>query len=213
METLNIYLLRHGRPDYPYEGKIYYGSTDYPLSEEGKKQAERVHRDLAKIDFNGIYASPMKRAQETTKIVFPDNFNDVVTVDDFREIDFGSWETKRFDEISKETWDSVYGIPGRTFDLSAPPGGERLLDVQRRVIPAFNNVLTKHKSGNIVISAHNGVIWSIVSHVLKIPLREIFFYNMDYCGIHVLSGKGNFIKLKRFNWNSELNHNHDRRII
>ncbi|MEG2019076.1 MAG: histidine phosphatase family protein [Synergistaceae bacterium] len=210
--SLNIFLLRHGKPDFPHNGMVYYGSTDYPLSEEGFAQARRVQGDLKDVVFDKIYVSPMTRAKQTTEIVFPHLYKEAITVDDFREISFGTWEGKTFDEVRSE-WDEVYGVPNTTFDRCTPPGGETLFEVQQRVLSKFNEILEENKSGNIVISAHNGVLWSILSHYFALPLKDVFFYNMDYCGIHILSYSDKIMKLLRFNWNSDITNSPIRRMV
>lgn len=202
-DKLYVYLLRHGKPDYPNNGMIYYGATDYPLSEEGKLQAERVHRDLEKIHFDAVFSSPMTRCRQTAEIVFPHMAEQVEYVDDFREISFGSWEGKTFDEVRDE-WDSVYAVPGRDFAHSAPPGGETLCEVQNRAVSALESILSRRKSGSIAITAHNGVMYSIISRYFRIPLENCFSFNADYCGIHIFSVSEGFFKLIRFNWNSDI---------
>ena len=41
-EKQKIYLIRHAKPELPHNGKLYYGSMDYPLSEEGIMMARRL---------------------------------------------------------------------------------------------------------------------------------------------------------------------------
>lgn len=202
-DKLYVYLLRHGKPDYPHNGMIYYGATDYPLSAEGRLQAMRVHKDLLGINFDALFSSPMTRCRQTTEIVFPGSEAYVKLVDDFREISFGSWEGKTFDEVRDE-WDSVYEVPGRDFAHSAPPGGETLCEVQERAVAALEKILSRYKSGRILISAHNGVMYSIISRYFKLPLEDCFSFNADYCGLHIFTVSEGYFKLLRFNWNSEL---------
>ena len=66
-----IYFIRHGQTKYNVESR-FVGSTDLPLSEDGRKQIfnkwdgvqEHIERDI-------IFTSPMKRCVETTGIIFP----------------------------------------------------------------------------------------------------------------------------------------------
>ncbi len=60
--VIEIVLVRHGEPDWEPGGR----AVDHPvLSERGRRQAECVADELAGQEFDGVYVSPLPRAQET----------------------------------------------------------------------------------------------------------------------------------------------------
>lgn len=64
--TTCIYLLRHAAYENPKH--IFHGRLPgFPLSEEGRKQANRLARTFAHIPMSAIYSSPLARAYQTAQ--------------------------------------------------------------------------------------------------------------------------------------------------
>ena len=103
---LSIILLRHGKTQGNLENR-YNGRTDDPLCAEGIAQAE-LEAHYPEISL--VYASPMRRAQQTASIFFPNA--KIETVEDLREMDFGDFEGRtaadmEHDEAYRKWVDSV----------------------------------------------------------------------------------------------------------
>ena len=60
-EKQKIYLIRHAKPDLPHGGKLYYGSTDYSLSEEGVMMAKRLAEALKCVEAETVFSSDPRR--------------------------------------------------------------------------------------------------------------------------------------------------------
>ncbi len=88
-EKQKIYLIRHAKPDLPHNGKLYYGSTDYPLSEEGVKMAKRLADSLRAIEVDAVFSSDLVRAKETAEIVLAGRSCEIRPVRGLREIHLG----------------------------------------------------------------------------------------------------------------------------
>ncbi len=65
---LKLYLVRHGESAWNVK-HLYTGRTDVPLSGLGELQAERLGERLRSWEVKAIYASPLRRAQETAQPV------------------------------------------------------------------------------------------------------------------------------------------------
>ena len=63
-----IYLIRHGKPEFPDEQKYCIGRTDLPLSEEGRTQIRALGETFAGRRIEKIYTSPLKRCRESAAI-------------------------------------------------------------------------------------------------------------------------------------------------
>jgi broad specificity phosphatase PhoE len=61
-------LIRHGQSTANASG-VWQGQLDFPLSEEGRRQAAGAGRALKAARISGVYASPLSRAFETAEIV------------------------------------------------------------------------------------------------------------------------------------------------
>ena len=63
-----LLLVRHGQSTANARG-IWQGQMEFPLSEEGRKQAALAGRALSREPFEALYASPLSRAFETASII------------------------------------------------------------------------------------------------------------------------------------------------
>src|SRR5215210_1560584 len=67
-ELQEVLLVRHGQSTANAQG-IWQGQMDFPLSEEGRRQASRAGAGLSGRPFEGLYSSPLSRAFETAEII------------------------------------------------------------------------------------------------------------------------------------------------
>jgi broad specificity phosphatase PhoE len=202
-EIQKIFLVRHAKPELPYSGRLYYGHTDYPLSKEGIERAKILSKDLDGITFDHIFSSNLLRARHTAELIMPGRASDIKLINAFCEINLGDWEGKTFDEV-RETWNELYEARGNSFESVAPPNGESFKDLQKRTVTAFEDILCKYTSGNILIVSHGGVMWTLICHYFSLDLNDIFYYPTDFCGVHVLDRFNGMMKLLRYNWSSKL---------
>jgi 2,3-bisphosphoglycerate-dependent phosphoglycerate mutase len=102
MTTLII--ARHGNTFAPGDVVTYVGArTDLPLVESGREQARAIGRYLKENGFipDVVYASALRRAQETAKIAVMETgvSNPIFTLDILNEIDYGPDENKTRDDV------------------------------------------------------------------------------------------------------------------
>lgn len=163
-----LMLIRHGITDWNISGR-YQGHSDVPLSQQGIEQAQALARYLqgskTKVDF--IYSSPLKRALETAKIVYPNQ--DITPDSRLKELNFGEFEGATQAENERHAaWDSWFANP---FERRAP-GGESYAELMAR---AAQWLTTLPKDANSVAFAHAGTIRMLISHILgleKPPWRK-----------------------------------------
>lgn len=198
-----IFLVRHARPELPHGGRVYYGHTDYPLSETGIQTAKRLNRDLDSIEFSRVYASDLERARHTAELTAPGNTPDIIVTPELREIYMGEWEGKSYDEVRAE-WEEIFEKRGAEFDKVPPPGGESFVVLQKRAVLAFKKILEESPSGNILVISHAAFIWSVMCHYFAFNLKELFFYPLDFCGLHLLHNTQGNLRMIRYNWNPRL---------
>ena len=61
---MNIFVIRHGETEWSLSGQ-HTGTTDIALTDNGRRQAERMRPVLAKHTFALVLVSQPQRAQET----------------------------------------------------------------------------------------------------------------------------------------------------
>ena len=94
----NLYLIRHGKPQYPDEHSYCIGQTDFSLSMLGHLQSVLLHGELDD-KITAVYCSPLSRAMETAAHITPDLPH--ITISDLTERNLGEWDGLSFDEIRK----------------------------------------------------------------------------------------------------------------
>jgi broad specificity phosphatase PhoE len=157
MSLRKLILIRHGETD-GQSSIRFYGSTDVPLSAEGRAQMSRVGAALRHQAIDAWVASPLQRSFQGARVA--SDGAPVRIERGFREIHFGSWEGLTAEEIRArdpvryEDWQK--GAPGFEY-----PGGEPRSAFQERVaqgLIALN--ATGLRTAACVL--HKGVIREIV---------------------------------------------------
>ncbi len=179
----SIYLVRHGE----IEGDIrsYIGSTDVLLSKRGIVQAEYLKEYFSGKNIGRAYVSPLSRCIQTLEIILQGSSMENIIVENFKEINLGSWEGRPFDYI-KRHFPEEYQRRGLHIDSFIPPEGESFYQLQQRVIPAFD-AIANATAGNILIVAHAGVNRVILSKLLGMSLRRILDISQPYGCINELT--------------------------
>lgn len=180
-----IYLVRHGKPEFPDEEKRCIGWTDFPLSEEGKGQIEALKDSFGDADIETIYASPLRRCVESANLlsrILSGGKIPVEIVDGLREINMGDWEGLSFSEI-RERYPVEYEARGRDMAGFAPPGGESFEDCQKRAWKTFEEIRKKSR-GNVILLGHAGFNRTLIAKRENRRLRDLFEIPQEYGGVY-----------------------------
>lgn len=89
---MRIYLVRHGQTDWNTEMRAQ-GRKDVPLNATGRTQAEKLRESIKDLEFDAVYASPLRRAAETAEIAMGDKY-EILYDDRLVERSFGDFEGK-----------------------------------------------------------------------------------------------------------------------
>lgn len=182
---MRLFLVRHGETE-SNSRNLALGRADVPLNENGRRQASQVAAALAREVLVAVYSSPLSRTLETADPIAARHDLEVQIEAGFIEMDVGEVEGLTFIEMRERYPDLLTEWTGPTGHLTAMPGGETLLDVQRRATVAFSNLVDRHQDGPICVVAHNFVILSLLSDFLAIPLPSFRRLRHAVAGITTL---------------------------
>ena len=126
-----IHFIRHGITE-GIINKWYYGSADLPLTDEGYEalrelMAEGIYPPLGDAD---CYTSGMLRADQTLKVIYGNV--PFKTIPLLREMNFGSWECKTFNELQKEPEYEEW-INNKEGSFTFPGGGDSVISFNERI--------------------------------------------------------------------------------
>lgn len=155
-----IHLIRHGKTEANEKG-IYIGNTDFPLSEEGRRELADKLDEFEYPRVQRVYSSPLKRCLETAEILFEKC--ETIAVHDLRELDFGEFEGKSVEELINRD-DYKEWLKGGIDN--SPPGGESIGEMIARVYQALDRIILNMMNDDIeeaAIVTHSGIIANIIS--------------------------------------------------
>jgi len=157
-------LVRHGETSANLDG-VWHGSTDTPLTERGRRQAERVAEFLAKRhpDATVVYSSPLARARDTATLISERLAIPLVTDPGLAEYHLGSWEGVSYAELHQKHrfWEEIK----KDADF-APHGGESPRVVVERFTGSLRRIAADHAGQRVIVVAHGGALSMVLAALL-----------------------------------------------
>ncbi|MFH1753456.1 MAG: histidine phosphatase family protein [Candidatus Omnitrophota bacterium] len=177
-----LILIRHGETTYNKENR-YCGISDPELNNTGVAQAESLGRRVRGLKVEKVYSSDLRRAVQTASIAF--NVEAVEHLPDFREIDFGIFESLRYDEIIKKhkehyiNWTTNL-IHGRI------PQGETLSELFDRVRAGLSRLLSQNKYSVAALVSHGGPIRVLLCDALKLGMDSFWQIEQRNAALNII---------------------------
>jgi broad specificity phosphatase PhoE len=167
--TTRLLLVRHGATTLSAEDR-FAGSTDIPLSDEGRSQVAALAERLRDDPIAAIYCSPMRRTLETASIIAEPHGLTAVSRPGLREIDHGHWEGLTRQDVESRFKEEYARWEEDPFSV-APVGGECGVDVMARALPIVRTILETHQGEQVVVVSHKATIRLIISSLLGFDAR------------------------------------------
>lgn len=167
--TTRLYLVRHGATALTTEDR-FSGAEGVDLSDEGRRQAQRLGERLRNEGIAAVYSSPYSRAMDTARIVSSGWPVAPAMVDGLREISHGHWEGLRRKDV-EERFAAEYAMWEQDPFTYAPSGGESGLAVLARALPAIRTIITDNAGSKVLVVSHKATIRLLLSSLLGIDAR------------------------------------------
>ena len=157
--------------------------SDIPLSETGRYQASCARDALKGTEIDAAYASPLRRAMETARIILQEREIEPEPVFDFHEQNAGAWEGLTAEEIrirypkELELWSNC---PGQV----QIPDGETFLHVQQRATWAFWECVHANPGKTILIASHMVCLSALLLGIAGLPIDEIWAHPISNAGLN-----------------------------
>ena len=187
---MNVFSVRHGETAWSLSGQ-HTGTTDLPLTDNGRRLAERMRPVLVHNVFGLVLCSPMQRARETCALA---GLGAQAVIDsDLAEWNYGEYEGLTLKQIHEV-------VPGWLIFRDGCPGGEMPAQVGARADGVIDR--SRAVDGDVALFAHGHVLRVLVARWIGLPVAG---------GQHFLLGTGTLCVLGYYNeipavkiWNAPL---------
>jgi probable phosphoglycerate mutase len=154
---VKVFVIRHGETAWSLSGQ-HTGKTDIPLTDNGRRLAERLRPVLAKETLTRVFVSPMQRARETCNLA---GLGAAAVIDpDLAEWNYGEYEGLTPKQIHE-------GAPDWLIFQDGCPGGESPEQVGARA----DRVIARSRKveGNVALFAHGHILRVLAARWIGSP--------------------------------------------
>lgn len=183
-------LVRHGETAWSRSGQ-HTGSTDIPLTENGRRAARALAPHLARMRFSLVLCSPLQRARQTCELA---GLGEAAQLEpDLREWDYGDYEGLTPAQIHA-------GAPGWLVFRDGCPGGESPEQVAERV----DRVIARLRAaeGRVALFAHGHLLRLFAARWIGLEPEQGSRFLLDTATLNLLSYYRGIPALKC--WNAPL---------
>ncbi|MEU8791481.1 histidine phosphatase family protein [Streptomyces sp. NPDC048643] len=147
----DLLLVRHGETEWSLSGR-HTGSTDVPLTDNGREQARRLAPLIARHHIAAAFVSPMRRARETAQLA---GIGGARVDADLSEWDYGGYEGITTVEIHRERPDWFLFTDGVAAGPAEHPGEspEEVGARAERMLARIDASLAESE-GSVVVVSH-----------------------------------------------------------
>lgn len=192
-----LFLVRHGEVVSQGQGK-FLGFTDLGLSNRGKRQVQSLAEYLKETPLDQAYASDLKRAVDSARLICQGRSIKPVTRPVFREMNMGDWDGKSWEEVKEKNKEIqplfFYDLKNFYF-----PGGESWTKFLSRILKGLKTLLKENQGKDILLVAHAGVNRIILAQALGLRFKNMFFMDQGYACLNIIECYGNSFKVTLMN--------------
>jgi 2,3-bisphosphoglycerate-dependent phosphoglycerate mutase len=178
----HIYLFRHGET-YFNKSKRFTGLVNSRLTSKGIEQANLMAEKLREKEFQLAFETSLSRSSDTMDIVLRDHpeCQRIIVDDRMIERSYGDLERKYHRTVIKNFGKTQFDLWHRSYDV-APPGGESMKMVEKRVMSFTKALLTlmQKEKINVAISAHNNSMKPFRRYFENLSIREMIELENPY---------------------------------
>ena len=174
---MELLLIRHALP---VRRELDAGVADPELSEKGHEQAGHLGQYLSSEHLDAVYASSLRRAQQTAVPVVENRNLEIVIEPDVAEYDKNSSEYVPVEQLKADNDPRWQAMLDGIWEQDA----EDQDAFNARTIGAIERIIGAHRGERVAIVCHGGVINAYLSHLLDLEVGSRGFFYPNYTSIH-----------------------------
>ena len=176
-----LLLTRHAEVESSYQHD-FGGRVDMDISPRGHQQAAALAQNLKRRKVDALFASPMKRVQQTLSPYANNGAPKAVVLPDLREVDFGDWTGHGWDAVQTRFGVSAYSWIDQ-LDRGGIANAEDIVAYRERVAGVLTTIRQSAAGETIAVYCHGGVIRMMLALLLDIPFSRTHGFAVDYASI------------------------------
>lgn len=169
-----VFAIRHGETEWSLSGR-HTGTTDIPLTENGRKAAKRLQPILSKTAFTHVFSSPLERARVTCELAGLGVRMEIEPA--LAEWNYGEFEGLTAEEIDQRA-------PGWTIFTDGCPGGESPTEVGARVDELLDRI--RGMAGTVVLFSHGHLLRVLAARWISFPPALGSHFLLDTSTVSIL---------------------------
>ncbi len=178
--STSLFLVRHAEVEARYQ-RVFGGRIDMDLSPHGHEQAAALARLFKTKRLDAVYASPMKRVQQTLQAFTHGEVTPVI-LPGLREVEFGDWTGLGWEEVREKFNISPFQWL-QQLDAAQIPNADSSETFRARVEPCLHSILEAHPGQTVAIACHGGTIRMLLSLLLALPFSKTGMFEIDYASV------------------------------
>jgi len=183
-----VILTRHGQSEANREDR-FAGRMPFPLTDEGRRQAETLAANLAPLSPAQVLCGPTLRTRQTAEII-GEKLSLPVTADPaFDDISIPHWEGLTKDEI-RERFGGEYPTWRATPHLFRLPGCETIAQVRDRAVAGIMALLDSGSHGCVVVVTHLVVVRALLTAAADTGIDRFRDFSLGNGEFAVLENNG-----------------------
>jgi broad specificity phosphatase PhoE len=161
---IRIILARHGNTPWNKD-KIFRGSKDIPLDDQGREEAQALAEWLKDDTIQAAYTSPLSRSRDTAQAIARNHNVEVNDLSGLADLRYGDWEGMPLQEV-KVKYADLY----RQWETSPHtvrfPNGETLEELRTRALAGVDQVVQRHPDQSVLLVGHRAVNKVIIAGLI-----------------------------------------------
>ena len=183
-----IILVRHGQTPWNKD-KIFRGSKDIPLNDQGREEARLAGEWLKGEKINSAYTSPLSRSRDTAQAIAQHHRIAVQDLPGLSDLCYGDWEGQPLTEV-KVKYAELYHQWETAPQMVRFPGGETLAELRGRALSALVEVVARHPEETVLLAAHRAVNKVLIAALIGLDDSHFWRIGQDTTAVNRFTWTG-----------------------
>lgn len=177
-----IILVRHGQTPWNKD-KIFRGSKDIPLNDQGREEARLAGEWLKGETIHAAYTSPLSRSRDTALAIAQHHDLEIQNLPGLSDLCYGDWESLPLTEV-KVKYADLYRQWEAAPHTVRFPKGETLEELRVRALAAVDEVVKKHPDQIVLLSAHRAVNKVLIAALIGLDNSHFWRIGQDTTAVN-----------------------------